>query len=448
MPTVCFATLGCKVNQVDTAHLEELFRRAGYDVVAWPGPADVCVVNTCTVTARADRQSRQAATRARRLNPEGLVVVTGCAPMSGGGRSTAFADADLITGNAEKDDLPELVAGLEKGEGRRLIGAVARSDRVPAGGACRQHRARAFLKVQDGCPARCAYCIVPSVRGPHRSLPRARVVAAVEELVTAGYREVVLTGIHLGLFGADHEPPDDLAGLCRGILRETALPRLRLSSLEPREVTAALLELPAAEPRFCPHLHIPLQSGSDCILRAMNRPYDTTFYAGVVESCRAAVPDITLGADVLVGFPGEDETAFADTMAFLERLRLPHLHVFPYSDRPGTAASVMPGKVPRRTVLERAGRIREMAARIRRDYLAGYRGRWLAVLVERAAGGSSRGLSRNYLPVRFPGHCRPGTEVWVEVTDLDEREMELIGEPQSAPDTSLTNRYSSTSSLV
>lgn len=451
MPTVCFATLGCKVNQVDTADLEERFRRAGYEVVAWPGPADVCVVNTCTVTARADRQSRQEVRRSRRRNPQSVVVVTGCAPMSGGGRQAAFSEADLITGNAEKSDLPALVTGLEKGQGRRLIGPIIQAERVPAGGACQhQHRARAFLKVQDGCAARCAYCIVPDVRGPHRSLPRARVVAAVRDLTDAGFREVVLTGIHLGLFGADHEPPDDLAGLCRAILAETALPRLRLSSVEPREVSGALIDLMAAEPRFCPHLHIPLQSGCDRILREMKRPYDAAFYAGIVERCRAAAPDVTIGADVLIGFPGEDDAAFAETLKFLERLRLPHLHVFPYSDRPGTPASAMLDKTPRRTALERTSRIRELGAQVRREYLARYLGRVLLVLVERAEAGFSQGLSRNYLPVRFPGMWKPGEELPIVVRDLDKAEMELIGEVQSvpAPGTSLTNKYSSTSSLV
>jgi threonylcarbamoyladenosine tRNA methylthiotransferase MtaB len=429
LATVCFATLGCKVNQVDSAYLAEVFAQAGHDVVAWPGPADVCVINTCAVTARAERQSRQMARQARRANPRSFVVVTGCSPMIGGGRAEAYAEADLVTGNLEKDELLQLIAELGEPRPGRVVGDIRHARTLTAGGAYeRADRTRAFLKVQDGCPERCTYCVVPRVRGPNRSVPRERVLAGVRQLLNLGHREVVLTGIHLGLYGRDQTPPDDLAALCRAILTDTDLSRLRLSSVEPREVTRDLIALLAAGDRLCEHLHIPLQSGSDRILRAMNRPYDTAFYAERVDRLRDGVENITIGADVLVGFPGEDERAFAETLAFLDRVRLPHLHIFPYSERPGTLAADLPGKVPRDVALARAAEVRRRAVRHRREFLRTQVGRRVDVLVEESEPGRARGLSRNYLPVRVNEPAPVGAEVVVEITDVDEEHDELLGQ--------------------
>ncbi len=425
---VAFATLGCKVNQVDTAHLEAAFSAAGYQVVPWPGPADVVVVNTCTVTALADRQSRQMVKRGRRANPDALVIVTGCAPLSGGGMVDAFAEADLVTGNVEKDELVSLVRDSRRGITERLLGDVTCQTGVSASNAALINgHVRAFLKVQDGCPANCTYCVVPRVRGRSRSVPPGDVVRAVDDLVRMGQGEVVLTGIHLGVYGADLEPPTDLARLCRAILAQTPVARLRLSSLEPREVSSELIDLLANEPRFCNHLHIPLQSGSDRILEAMNRPYRVADYEATVAACRARVPDITIGADVLVGFPGETEDAFAETMATLARLRLPHVHVFPYSDRPGTVASKMPNKVPRSLARERAAQVRAVAAEHQRAFRSGFVGRRLNVLVEDfLPGGTRRGMSRNYLPVIWTGKTPVGCEEQVFVQEINEK-GELLG---------------------
>jgi threonylcarbamoyladenosine tRNA methylthiotransferase MtaB len=433
MPSICFATLGCKTNQVDAAWLAETFAADGWRIVAWPGPADFCVVNTCAVTARADRQSRQMVGRARRLNPQAKVVALGCSPMIGGGE--AFAEADLVAGNLEKDELRELLAQLAAGGPRVKIGDIRAARGVPAGGAFELHgRTRAFLKVQDGCPAACSYCIVPRVRGPSRSVPRETAVAAARRLAEMGHQEIVLTGIHLGFYGRDLAPPDELAALCGAILAETALPRLRISSIEPNEATPPLVALMAADERFCRHLHIPLQSGSDRILRAMNRPYDLAFYERLVGDLRAKLPDATLGADVIVGFPGEDDAAFAETVATLERLRLPHLHVFPYSDRPGAPAAQMPHKVPRRLALERAAEIRRLGRAHRLEHLRRRVGMQARVLIERVDGGRGFGLTRNYLPVRVElgGHdtalCPPKFgEIAVEITGVDESEPALLG---------------------
>ena len=274
----------------------------------------------------------------------------------------------------------------------------------------------------------CAYCIIPLVRGPSRSVPPDDVLAAARELLTRGQKEIVLTGIHLGAYGQDLSPAFDLAALCRRLLSETALPRLRLSSLEPLEVSDDLLALMAADERFCPHLHIPLQSGSDRILRAMRRPYDLARYAAIVAQCRERVPGITIGADVLVGFPGENADTFAETETTLRRLQIPHLHVFPYSDRPGTEASHMTEKVPRAIVLDWAEHVREIGAEIRREHLARQVGDQEVVLIERLdEQGRAHGAGRNYLPVVIEKALPIGEEVAVRIVGVTEGA--LRGEP-------------------
>ncbi|NLH48769.1 MAG: tRNA (N(6)-L-threonylcarbamoyladenosine(37)-C(2))-methylthiotransferase MtaB [Myxococcales bacterium] len=435
MPTICFATLGCKVNQVDTAYLTDAFAAAGYDLVAWPGPADVCIVNTCSVTARADRQSRQLVKRARRSNPASLVVVTGCSPMTADHPETAFAEADLVTGNLEKDRLLSLLAALRLGDRRRVVDDIAPADRIQAGGAFElQQRTRAFLKVQDGCPGRCTYCIVPRVRGHSRSVAPETALYAVRGLVVLGHREVVLTGIHLGCYGEDAPDGRGLAELCRRILAETDLPRLRISSLEPNEVTPELIDLMATNERFCRHLHIPLQSGSESVLRRMNRPYTLAAYEALIRRLRDSVPNITLGADLIVGFPGEDDAAFAETRQTLERLRLPHWHIFPYSDRPGTPASAMPGKVSRQVIHDRAARIREIVGPHRRAHLEAQIGLTLDVLIETSGADESEGLSRNYLPVRAAARLESGNECPLRIVRVvaDDEHPHLLGELSSS----------------
>ena len=429
MPRIAFATLGCKINQVDTAHLEKDFAAAGYQIVDWPGPAEVYVVNTCTVTARADRQSRQMVYRARRANPDALVVVTGCGPISGGGKTDAYPDADLITGNVEKHEMVQLVEHHRTGETERVIGDVAGDHSIVGSDAALiSGRVRAFVKVQNGCPANCAYCIIPSVRGPSRSVPVDTVMQTIGDLLAMDQQEIVLTGIHLGAYGADLSTPTDIAALCREILEQTEIPRLRLSSIEPLEVGDDLLEVMAADSRFCHHLHIPLQSGCDRILRLMNRPYDVSSYEKLADKCRQQVPDITLGADLMVGFPGETENDFAETMETLTRLQLPHVHVFPYSDRPGTAADAMKEKTPSEVTSYRAAQVRELCRSIQRGYRRAQIGRRLLVLVEQIDGKSfAKGKSRNYLPIKMAGSPPLGSELPVRIVALTDDD-ELVGE--------------------
>ncbi len=412
-PTVAFVTLGCKLNQYETQQMRELMEQAGYRVLEWDQPADVYVVNSCTVTGRADRETRRLARGAKRRRPEALVVVAGCYADTGAEALRQIPEIDLIVPNADKLRLPWLVAAASGG---RL---PAPQSPPPAEGPLISYFAghtRAFVKVQEGCNARCAYCIIPRARGPERSVPVERVVEQVQRLCAAGYREIVLIGTHLGRYGVDLVPKETLAGLCAKLLDLPELGRLRLSSIEPREVTDELVELLAASAqarakgqfdgpaRLCRHLHIPLQSGSDTVLRRMNRPYDAAFYRALVERLVEQVPGICIGADVLAGFPGETDEEFRETEALLEQLPIAYLHAFTYSARPGTPAAEMPDQVRPDIRKQRTHRLRQISEQKRRAFAESQVGQVLDVLVEKAvdAAGDKKGVqgtSDNYLRV-------------------------------------------------
>ncbi len=408
--TVAFATLGCKLNQYDTAELEALLAAEGFRTVPFDAPAQVYVVNTCTVTGRADHSSRQAIRRAVARNPAAVVVVTGCYAQTNPDVIAAIPGVDVILGTPDRYALPGLLADLRK----RARPLVRVGDAFAARGfpAIPLRRfapgyTRAFVKVQDGCQHRCSFCIVPFARGGSRSQPPGAVVEQVEALVGAGYAEVVLTGVDLGHYGWDLAPRLSLAALVRRLLDVRGLARVRLSSILPAYFTDELVELIVAERRVCRHLHVPLQSGSERVLRAMRRPYTLAMYRRLVERLAAGLPDLGLGTDLITGFPGESAAEFAATEAFVEALPFTYLHVFSYSDRRGTEAArlptprVAPGEIRRRTArLRRLGAARQAAFRARQL------GRELEVLVlERREAGAGRlvGLTDNYLEVAFDG---------------------------------------------
>jgi threonylcarbamoyladenosine tRNA methylthiotransferase MtaB len=406
---VAFVTLGCRLNQVDTQQLQTLLEARGFRPVAGPS-ADVVVVNTCAVTARAELSDRQAIRRARRSNPRARVVVTGCWAQTDPVAIARLGEVDLIVGNADKSRLPELLDGLLATPARtpRIeVGDVARATLEPV--APRPHagaRARAFVKVQDGCQHRCAFCIVPAARGASRSLAPGMVEDHVRRLVEAGHPEVVLTGVDLGHYGADRRPRTSLAALLERLVQVRGLRWLRLSSLLPSYFTEDLLQVVTTSPVIAPHFHVPLQSGSDRVLRLMRRPYTTALYRRVVERLAAAIPRLGLGADVIAGFPGETEADFAATVELLERGPFSYLHVFPYSARPATAAMALPDRVDSRLVGERARRLREIGAERARRFRASLVGGLEEVLVlERGdrASGELTGLTGNYVEVAFAG---------------------------------------------
>ena len=408
--TVGFVTLGCRLNQVDTQQMQALLEARGFRTAAAPAEADVVVVNTCAVTSRAEVSDRQAIRRAGRGSPGARVVVTGCWAQTSPAAVAALGGVDLVVGNADKTRLPDLLDGLLAAprHGPRLaVGdvAAARLEPMPP----RPHpagRARAFLKVQDGCQHRCAFCIVPLARGRSRSLDPAMVEEHARRLVEAGHPEIVLTGIDLGHYGADLRPRVSLAALLGRLVQVSGLRWLRLSSMLPSYFTDEVLEILTSAPAIAPHFHVPLQSGSDRVLRAMRRPYTVATYRRVVERLARAIPRLGLGADVIVGFPGETDDDFAATLDLVGTLPFSYLHVFPYSPRQGTSAAALPGRLDARTVAERARRLREVDARQRLSFQQAMVGRTEEVLVlerrDRERGELS-GLTGNYLEVTFPG---------------------------------------------
>jgi threonylcarbamoyladenosine tRNA methylthiotransferase MtaB len=409
-PTIAFTTLGCRLNQVDTHQLQTALEARGFRTVAAESGADVVVVNTCTVTARAELSDRQAIRRAGRSGPDTRVVVTGCWAQTDPAAVAALGGVDLVVGNGDKTRLPDLLTDLlaqvpstPRVEVSRPL--AARLEPVTP----RPHlngRARAFLKVQDGCQHRCAFCIVPLARGGSRSLEPAVVEEHVRGLVEAGHPEIVLTGIDLGHFGADLRPRTGLAALLARLTQVRGLRWLRLSSMLPSYFTEDVLEIVTTSPAIAPHFHVPLQSGSDRVLRRMRRPYTTGLYRRVVERLAAAIPRLGLGADVIAGFPGETSEDFAATLALIEALPFSYLHVFPYSERRGTAAAAAPDRVDRRVVGERARRLREVGAARALSFREAMVGRVEDVLVlesrERVSGDLT-GLTGNYMEVTFAG---------------------------------------------
>jgi threonylcarbamoyladenosine tRNA methylthiotransferase MtaB len=406
---VAFATLGCRVNQADTQQLQTALEARGFSTVPFGAAADVVVVNTCTVTARAEVSDRQAIRRARRANPEARVVVTGCWAQTSGEDVAREAGVDLVVGNADKPRLPALVEEMlraRRGPVRVEVGDF-RGARVAIESPARAlGRSRAFVKVQDGCQHRCAFCIVPRARGQSRSLDPVRLVDQVRGLVDAGHAEVTLTGVDLGHYGADLVPRTSLAALLRALVDVTGLRWLRLSSMLPAYFTDDVLEIVTGAPAIAPHFHVPLQSGSDRVLRAMRRPYTVAMYRRVVERLARDIPRLGLGADVIAGFPGEHADDAAATQALIEALPFSYLHVFPYSDRSGTEAVARPDHVDRATVARRAARLRALAMAKAAAFRLALVGRTEDVLVletrDRATGGLV-GLTGHYVEVVFEG---------------------------------------------
>ncbi|MBQ7759879.1 MAG: tRNA (N(6)-L-threonylcarbamoyladenosine(37)-C(2))-methylthiotransferase MtaB [Acidaminococcaceae bacterium] len=364
MKKIAFYTLGCKVNQADTASMEGIFRRAGYEVVPFNETADVYLINTCVVTNNGQRRSRQIINRAVRHNPLSLTVVTGCYPQTAPEEVKAIDGVDVIIGNQERGRIVELVE-LALNEKRTEILDNVQKMTVDTkfeelGAGTETDKTRAFLKIQEGCNQYCTYCIIPYARGPLRSRSLESIKTEVGKLVAAGYKEVVLIGIHLGCYGKELGGKLTLYDAVQAALSVEGLKRLRLGSLESVEVDPRILDLMARDERLCRHLHLPLQSGCDKILKAMHRPYDTARYAELLRNIREQLPDITITTDVIVGFPGESEEDFAETMRFAERCGFAKMHIFPFSKRKGTPAAKMPEQIIEAVKEQRAAALGEL----------------------------------------------------------------------------------------
>ncbi|MEW8958772.1 MAG: tRNA (N(6)-L-threonylcarbamoyladenosine(37)-C(2))-methylthiotransferase MtaB [Moorella sp. (in: firmicutes)] len=422
-PRVALISLGCKVNQNELEALKHLFREAGYEIVSFSEEADVYVVHTCTVTHISDRKSRQYIRRARRANPDAVVAVTGCYAQVAPGEVMAIPGVDVIIGTRDRRQLVELV------EKARREGITVNAVRPHEAGEAFEElplvevsRARAFLKIQEGCEEFCTYCIVPYARGPFRSRAPEAVLEEVRRLVAAGYLEIVLTGVHTGAYGRDLPGGPDLAGLLRQIVKIPGLKRLRISSIDPLDFTPDLKEVLTGEEIICPHYHIPLQSGDDEILRRMGRRYDARYYLDLIASLRALRPRAAFTSDVMVGFPGETEEQFQNTMRMVKEAGLAAIHVFPYSPRRGTPAATMPGQVDPAVKKHRERRLLQLGRKLFRQYAREFLQETLEVLVERALAGSSgvyEGHTDNYLQVAFPAAADPtGSLVAVRLEEL------------------------------
>jgi len=393
-PICAFITLGCKANRYDTAAMMAMVPPGRYEVVdqdaapAGPVIADVYVINTCAVTGTSAFQSRQMTRRVKRWNPEARVIVTGCLAELEADQLRA-AGADLVAGVGAREEVVRFLGG----------------DAVPGplffhseGGS--QRRGRAVVKVQDGCDFRCAYCIVSTARGPSRSLEPAAVLGQLAALASRGFNEAVLTGIHLGLYGRGHG--SSLAELLEMIeAAGDAPPRIRISSLDPQELTPRLIGIMASSRKICPHLHLPLQSGDRDVLGRMRRPYTPEEFESAVTGALAAMPGAAIGLDLIAGFPGESEAAHHNTASLIERLDVSYLHVFPFSRRPGTPAAAMPGQVAPDVIKRRARELRELGAAKKRAFLRAQVGRTLGVLAESWEDGVATGTSENYARVKF-----------------------------------------------
>ena len=403
---IAITTLGCKINQYDSAVIQSRLEEK-HSFVPFEDKADCYVINTCTVTDRADWEARQLVRRAKRLNPGAKVLVTGCYAQVSPAEVAEIPGVDFVVGLNRLNDLLRYVEEPARQSTQIVVSDVKRERRVAVlGTRALPGHTRAFLKIQEGCDYSCTYCIIPTARGLSRSVQPREVLEQVRQLAEAGYKEIVLTGIHLGGYGRDLTPKIDLTALVEMIADSGLIARLRLSSLDPREVPDRLLDLIARSRIVCPHLHICAQAGDDEILKQMRRNYDTAYYRHLLQRVRKRLPEAALGSDIIVAFPGETDAQFEKSLEYFASLPLTYFHVFPYSSRRGTMAASLGDHVPGHVKKTRARRMRELGARKKNEFCAGFVGRRVSVLIEEKVEkqtGLRRGFSRNYLPVAVAG---------------------------------------------
>jgi threonylcarbamoyladenosine tRNA methylthiotransferase MtaB len=426
-------SFGCRATQADGAALERQLLDRGLARASEAGEAEVVILNTCTVTASADQDARAAIRRIHRKNPETKIVVTGCYAQRAPEEIAALPGVSLVVGNSHKHALADYAVPLTGTGGfvpLAQLGA-SESDKIVIGdifahtelmaapvfeGDDPAEKTRPNLKVQDGCNNRCSFCIIPFVRGRSRSLQLVDVIREANDLVARGYREIVISGINLGRWGRDLPGRSNFAGMLRAVLDNTGIEKLRISSVEPMDWSDELIELVANSPRIAKHAHVPMQSGSDRVLRRMHRKYRPWHYADRIERIRLAMSDAAIGADVMVGFPGETEEEFEQTRAMIERLPFTYLHVFTYSSRPGTPSAWMPDQVPVQVARERNRILREMAARKKRTFMASFVGREVSALtLTRFDGETTEALSDNYQKILLTGRHHANQFVAVRV---------------------------------
>ena len=455
MPGYYVENFGCRATQADGAALERQFEERGLARASAPALASVVVLNTCTVTAAADQDARAAIRRVRRQNPEAQIVVTGCYAQRAPEEIAALPGVSLVVGNSHKHQLAEIALdrldsakanafvplhalestgqpsphGEDGSDQRRtFVSDIFAHTELLAASVfdAANERTRPNLKVQDGCDNRCSFCVIPYVRGQSRSLELDEIIREVNTLVDSGYREVVISGINLGRWGRDLDASvqnPSFEALIRAILAQTTLEKLRISSVEPMDWSDELIALVASSPRIAKHAHVPMQSGSDAVLRRMHRKYRPWHYREKIEKIRAAMPDAAIGADVMVGFPGETDAEFEETRRLIDELPFTYLHVFSYSARPGTPAAVMPNQVPVQVARERNRVLRELAAEKKLAFMRGFVGSkveaiTLNVVSSHAGGEFTEALTDNYLKLRLHGRHEANRWLPARVEDV------------------------------
>src|SRR6266853_671068 len=455
MTTFYIEQFGCRATQADAAAIERQLRDRGFVAASGSASADMVIVNTCTVTAAADAQARDAIRKLHARNPSAQVIATGCYAQRAPEELAALPGVAWVVGNSHKPEIPWLMDSLVKvaanqsasgfvpvsalseeklsllhGPAKILTGNIFEQRAMlaaPVLGGEGNHT-RPVVKIQDGCNSRCAYCVIPFVRGRSRSLLPAQLIEEIARLSASGYREVVLSGINLGTYGRDLSPRVELIDLLQRILDETAVERLRISSIEPMDVTEELIALFASTERMAQHFHMPLQSGSNRVLAAMHRWYRAEHYARRVELIRERLPNAAIGADVIAGFPEETDAEHAETVAFIERLPFSYLHVFSFSQRPGTQAADLPNQVPPPLVKSRARELRALGEQKAQDFRRSQLGRVLRVLTLRQPEQSPEttpAISSNYMQLQLSQKLLANE--WVNVR-ISERENKIVGE--------------------
>ncbi|HUL32598.1 MAG TPA: tRNA (N(6)-L-threonylcarbamoyladenosine(37)-C(2))-methylthiotransferase MtaB [Candidatus Eisenbacteria bacterium] len=464
MNTFFIEHFGCRATQADGAAIERQLLERGFSLASGSAEADVVVLNTCTVTAAADTQARDAIRKLHAASPSTRIIVTGCYAQRAPEELAALPGVSFVVGNSHKSQIPTLLhsilptnssVGIQLAQPARfaqenlpvfpapiLTGEILQLSDVlvaPVLGGEGNHT-RPTLKIQDGCNSRCSFCVIPFVRGKSRSLPPQTVLAEIQRLADSGFREIVLSGINLGTYGRDLSPRVEFLDLLSRILSETSVERLRVSSIEPLDVTRDLIELFASNSRLAPHFHMPLQSASDRILAAMHRWYRAEHYARRVELIREHLPHAAIGADVIVGFPGESDADHAATLNFVDSRPFTYLHVFSYSQRPGTRAAVLPNQLPGKVLKSRARELRALAARKSASFRASQIGRTLRVLTLQRKPDANPNLtpaiSENYLTVQLPLALPPNEFLDAVLTHSGDNE--LCAAPVESPDLAIS----------
>jgi len=448
VPGFFLQNFGCRATQADGAAMERQLAEKGLLRAGSAGQADVVVLNTCTVTAAADQDARAAIRRTHRENPYARILVTGCYAQRAPQEVAALPGVTWVVGNSHKHLAAEIATSgaAAPGDFVPLEDVVLSSPAFTVIGDIFAHteliaapvftgdigeKTRPNLKVQDGCNNRCSFCIIPSVRGQSRSMKLERVIEEANALVAAGYREMVLSGINLGRWGYDFQPQQSFAQLLRTLLEHTDIEKIRISSVEPMDWSDELIDLAASSPRIAKHAHVPLQSGSDRILRQMHRKYRPWHYSEKIRKIHEAMPYAAIGADVMAGFPGETEELFEESRSFIEHLPFTYLHVFTYSSRPGTPSAAMPGQVPVNIARERNRVLREMAAKKNLEFRRRFIGKTLEVITLQSGDAeSTEALSDNYLKVIVEGWHEPNQLMKVDVTEIGDEDLLAVAQEE------------------